>query len=539
MSATWCIERLWNKGGDLQQHQVATPTAKPQNTQCKNTEQTSTERDAKGERNVNAQHRNIKHKGLHINRRDQWATGADLGRSSVTKIAEDVVISITFRARRIIQTRSVLEMSCKAIDYSHSPEWQYRLPLCFLRNGTGIHYDGINMAHIETIRDVRNKLAHAKNAYLDNQSFRDYWTKVKIALTNLAVYVSKEAKEEADEKVDELENRVMNTKVLEEMRNLICDEKRYGEMEQLSNLTAEVSKVIEKVTEVKETTEKTTNKVALMESQLNYGLGGMDINVKELRTLIIDINDSEASGIQTLPLKTDHTVDPDSIYVPVSITDETETRNSNSSSSDDVRNVTSEKMFFVQQDKPARFVFMLGDAGFGKTLHCQRMTKLWCQVWKDENETSKNQYLDLNLAGCLKQFDFLFFVQLHDVHCESISLIEIIQDVYSRYRLSKERLDNIRWILEGEAYSSLVLLDGLDEWNISEEKRKVLLDKCIPNCRDMPKSTILISMRSWKFMEVEKICRPKVDRVIRLHGISEDNIPQLSRKMLVQLFQER
>ncbi|KAK3090411.1 hypothetical protein FSP39_011633 [Pinctada imbricata] len=35
---------MMNKGGDLQQHQVVAPTAKPQNTQCKNTEQTSTKR---------------------------------------------------------------------------------------------------------------------------------------------------------------------------------------------------------------------------------------------------------------------------------------------------------------------------------------------------------------------------------------------------------------------------------------------------------------------------------------------------------------
>ncbi|KAK3105438.1 hypothetical protein FSP39_025267 [Pinctada imbricata] len=35
-----------------------------------------------------AQHRNIKLKGLHINKRDQWATGADLGRPSATQIAE-------------------------------------------------------------------------------------------------------------------------------------------------------------------------------------------------------------------------------------------------------------------------------------------------------------------------------------------------------------------------------------------------------------------------------------------------------------------
>ncbi|KAK3087317.1 hypothetical protein FSP39_004553 [Pinctada imbricata] len=46
--------------------QSKTPNAKAQSRQAQ-----------KGTRNVNAQHRNIKHKGLHINQRDQWATGAD------------------------------------------------------------------------------------------------------------------------------------------------------------------------------------------------------------------------------------------------------------------------------------------------------------------------------------------------------------------------------------------------------------------------------------------------------------------------------
>ncbi|KAK3086337.1 hypothetical protein FSP39_017044 [Pinctada imbricata] len=83
---------IYNKGGDLQQHQAAAPTAKPQNTKCKIIEQTSTEKDTKGTGNVNAQHRNIKHKGLHKTQREQSATGADLGQLSAMDIAEGVVI---------------------------------------------------------------------------------------------------------------------------------------------------------------------------------------------------------------------------------------------------------------------------------------------------------------------------------------------------------------------------------------------------------------------------------------------------------------
>ena len=38
---------------------------------------------------------NTKHKRLHINQRDQWATGADFGRPSATQAADGVVIRIT------------------------------------------------------------------------------------------------------------------------------------------------------------------------------------------------------------------------------------------------------------------------------------------------------------------------------------------------------------------------------------------------------------------------------------------------------------
>ena len=60
------------------------PQQNPKTPMQKNTEQIPTERDAKGTRNTNSQHRNMKHKRLHINQRDQWATGADLGRPSAT-----------------------------------------------------------------------------------------------------------------------------------------------------------------------------------------------------------------------------------------------------------------------------------------------------------------------------------------------------------------------------------------------------------------------------------------------------------------------
>ncbi|KAK3103836.1 hypothetical protein FSP39_022305 [Pinctada imbricata] len=54
---------------------------------CKNTKDEYSTR-----RKRDTQHVNIKHKRLHINRRDQWATGADFGRPFVTQVANGVVI---------------------------------------------------------------------------------------------------------------------------------------------------------------------------------------------------------------------------------------------------------------------------------------------------------------------------------------------------------------------------------------------------------------------------------------------------------------
>ncbi|KAK3088896.1 hypothetical protein FSP39_025162 [Pinctada imbricata] len=78
---------LQEKGGDLQQDPAAASTVKHQNTRCKNTKDEYSTR-----RKRDTRHVNIKHKRLHINRRDQWVTGADFGRPFFTQVANGVVI---------------------------------------------------------------------------------------------------------------------------------------------------------------------------------------------------------------------------------------------------------------------------------------------------------------------------------------------------------------------------------------------------------------------------------------------------------------
>ncbi|KAK3096222.1 hypothetical protein FSP39_024613 [Pinctada imbricata] len=99
---------IYDKGGDLQQHQPAAPTANPKTPNAK-----TKSRQSQGETHKERQRTTQKHqKGLHINQRDQWATGADLGRPSATEIAEAAGL---FYLAELVEEYTV--MTAKIIKY--------------------------------------------------------------------------------------------------------------------------------------------------------------------------------------------------------------------------------------------------------------------------------------------------------------------------------------------------------------------------------------------------------------------------------------
>ena len=79
------------KGRNLQQDSVAASTAKHQNTQSEITDTTYTARDAKVTRYIKYDVKTLNTKRLHINQRDQWATGTDLRQSFPIQVSGDVV----------------------------------------------------------------------------------------------------------------------------------------------------------------------------------------------------------------------------------------------------------------------------------------------------------------------------------------------------------------------------------------------------------------------------------------------------------------
>ncbi|KAK3099990.1 hypothetical protein FSP39_013129 [Pinctada imbricata] len=90
---------------------------------------------------------------------------------------------------------------------------------------------GVDVNHIKTIREIRNKLIHAESARLDQLTFNGYMNRVKTAICGLAKNVSAKLHTETLEMIVELENRLMDPVELRELRNSIIDEKRFTDLE--------------------------------------------------------------------------------------------------------------------------------------------------------------------------------------------------------------------------------------------------------------------------------------------------------------------
>ncbi|KAK3102162.1 hypothetical protein FSP39_009241 [Pinctada imbricata] len=161
------------KGGDLQQDPAAASTVKHQNTRCKNTKDEYSTRRKRYTRHVN-----IKHKRLHINRRDQWVTGADFGRPSVTQVANGVVIQ---KSRRTYNCGVKQPPHCNPCNTPEVPKditlsdgQRYHRYRCYNRSTAHFFCEtqGYRLLRVES----QNELDQIKSISIIQDTDPDIWT---------------------------------------------------------------------------------------------------------------------------------------------------------------------------------------------------------------------------------------------------------------------------------------------------------------------------------------------------------------------------
>ncbi|XP_045203876.2 uncharacterized protein LOC123556881 [Mercenaria mercenaria] len=185
-------------------------------------------------------------------------------------------------------------------------------------------------------------------------------------------------------------------------------------------------------------------------------------------------------------------------------------------------NISSFKELFSIDDQRMRLIYVLGEAGTGKSSFCKHMVYTWCQAHsKPSSQLSDNEKE-------MKKFEFLFLISLRHHRCD----MDIKSMLYTQYDDSM-----LNDILKYESSKCIVLLDGLDEWPLppaSPHQGCQAQTMGLPR-RDLSKQyTVITTSRSSKY-ELLNIRDSEHDLVVQLRGIDDYSAERMSALLISNL----
>ena len=162
-------------------------------------------------------------------------------------------------------------------------------------------------------------------------------------------------------------------------------------------------------------------------------------------------------------------------------------------------------------------IFLVGEAGAGKTTFCKHLTDMWCQV-NHTNEEREPAFLpQLEDVTVFKQFQHLFYIS-----CRFAEEKETIFDMINNQLLDDDQMkEAAKYVLKHNPQNCFIILDGADEWKGSPTswtgKRGDIAG--LPSMAGVENCVILITSRPCRFHALSKNTQ-KIFRCLQLKGIA-------------------
>ncbi|KAK3083383.1 hypothetical protein FSP39_021203 [Pinctada imbricata] len=334
--------------------------------------------------------------------------------------------------------------------------------------------------------------------------------------------IAKGHKKEIKEIKEHLEDRVKdgNTETKEHTKNILQEESR-----EIKHHTTET--VQNQNREIKQHITEQGRKII---EHISGTVQDNKQSIEQLDRRLLEINDAMTKHTPLAPLEEDgDTMPVDLLYASVVITEDVKCPpGSTASSSQTHREVSTPADLFERDGIRAKRIFLKGKAAHGKTTYCLWLVRKWCDSKGKIGEGG--EHLDQR-QETMGGFDFVFLIQFRNVNPNRSSIMDMI--CYDLFGMDKGCHDTIRHVLSSDDYKSLIIMDGLDEWNPNEEARKNLTCKHMPNIEGLSSGVVcFFSMRPWLF---PGISRMKGDKsiVLEIHGLSEYAIENVIRNVLI------
>ena len=219
--------------------------------------------------------------------------------------------------------------------------------------------------------------------------------------------------------------------------------------------------------------------------------------IKAAQIELIEMHKDLTSSVDVLPFEDERGLPIAEIFAPLLMEEDHKAKewtldpgNQRGTELKDLR-----ELFYID-DKPAKRIFMKGEAGCGKTLFCLKMLDIWCQVKESGTVT------DDALQKCLNTFDLVFYLPLRHYKGNLASVKGMIDQTVSEQCL--------QLFANGGRIHCLVILDGLDESPTTFTE--------LPRMHENISYALFCTTRPWKLTQLKLKFRPN-DKVVKLLGL--------------------
>ncbi|XP_052767637.1 uncharacterized protein LOC128208213 [Mya arenaria] len=190
--------------------------------------------------------------------------------------------------------------------------------------------------------------------------------------------------------------------------------------------------------------------------------------------------------------------------------------------------ISSYKTIFCIDEGLAKNVFVVGEAGMGKTSFSAMCTMKWASQFSGTE-------FDFQDDDFLNDIEFMFHLKLRYC-CETCELSEMIRDqlINMIYKPVDERTAGYDIVLRVLTDQKCVIIaDGLDEWSHPETNCSCSVEnKAIPHLLPTLDATVLITSRPWR-MSRNRVKDTQIGKYFEIQGVASTQL--LVQKVLVCL----
>jgi len=240
--------------------------------------------------------------------------------------------------------------------------------------------------------------------------------------------------------------------------------------------------------------------------------------LSELQRRLREHYRNEFSTICYIPSCPHKDVDVRDIYVPPKILKK-DHRQINEDAGTTVKSFSD---IFYNEKGRCKNVYVVGEAGSGKSLFSQNIALLWSQEGKvkDSKLSTNGSFSDVDI---IKNFEFVFHLSLRD-SCQECDYVNMIRDQLLYKLYGGKQIEKARELVEDILDTSLCLIaaDGLDEWTHPDTLCKCLSDERgkTPLIHSRHKATILLSSRPWRLSK-NRVKDSKIDKYFEIEGAED------------------